>query len=237
MSKDLKKVLVSPEIKSFLTREKNFLNRTDIRQFTANTHEEALDIHRAEKLNLIITQLDLPAMSSENFCSLLREDGTLRKVSVMIVCGSSPADKAKSTLCKANAVLTRPLNPGVLIDKAQQLLDISWREAYRVLLSVSIDGSCNNDTFFCKSQNISTTGMLIETDRPLSLGNRLVCSFFLPNASRITAVGDVVRVIKKSDGNKMNHHFGVKFAELSSEARTAMETFVRTKAQHAQQLL
>jgi len=230
----MKKVLIGQDVHKTLRQKNSFLDRTDITIFTAASNDEALKIHHDERVHLIITELDMPGMSSEQLFSLIRKDAELRSVSVLMICPNTPAAIEQSSRCGANAVLLRPVNPAMLLAKAQQLLDIAWRETYRVLVSVEgnaiVQGNPLNTTFFCRSQNISTTGMLIETDKTLTQGDHVVCSFFLPDSIRIQATGEIMRILPQAAGSKAKQ-YGVKFSSLPSEARRALESFVDKKTQ------
>jgi two-component system chemotaxis response regulator CheY len=226
----MKKIMVAQDINKILQQKNSFLQRADIKVFTAASNDEALKIHREERVHLIITQLDMPGMASEQFCSLVREDPELRAVSVIMICTNNRAEIEQSSRCRANAVILRPVNPALLLAKAQQLLDISWRETYRVLLSLTVDGNAKDTPFFCRSQNISTSGMLIETDKTLPHGDRVICSFFLPDSMRIQTAGEIVRIPQQATGSTVKQ-YGVKFSNLTPEARQALEAFVEKKAQ------
>jgi CheY-like chemotaxis protein len=226
----MKKIMIAQDINKILQQKNSFLQRADIKVFTAASNDEALKIHREERVHLIITQLDMPGMASEQFCSLVREDPELRAVSVIMICTNNRAEIEKSSRCRANAVILRPVNPALLLAKAQQLLDISWRETYRVLLSLTVDGNAKDTPFFCRSQNISTSGMLIETDKTLPHGDRVICSFFLPDSMRIQAAGEIVRIPQQATGSTVKQ-YGIKFLTLTPEARQALEAFVEKKAQ------
>jgi CheY-like chemotaxis protein len=226
----MKKIMIAQDINKTLQQKNSFLKRADIKVFTAASNDEALKIHREERVHLIITQLDMPGMATEQFCSLVREDPELRAVSVIMICTNNRAEIEQSSRCRANAVILRPVNPALLLAKAQQLLDISWRETYRVLLSLTVDGNAKDTPFFCRSQNISTSGMLIETDKTLPHGDRVICSFFLPDSMRIQAAGEIVRIPQQATGSTVKQ-YGVKFSNLTPEARQALEAFVEKKAQ------
>ncbi len=225
----MKKILIAQDISKVLQQKNSFLKRADIKVFTAASNDEALNIHREEHVHLIITQLDMPGMASEKFCSLVREDPELNAVSIIMICTNNSAEIELSSRCRANAVILRPINSALILAKAQQLLDIAWRETYRVLISLSVDGNSKETPFFCRSQNISISGMLIETDKTLPHGDRVICSFFLPDSIRIQATGEVVRIPQQASGATVKQ-YGIKFAHLTSEARQALEAFVERKA-------
>jgi Tfp pilus assembly protein PilZ len=72
--------------------------------------------------------------------------------------------------------------------------------------------------------------MLIETDKTLPYGDRVICSFFLPDSMRIQAAGEIVRIPQQATGSTVKQ-YGVKFSNLTPEARQALEAFVEKKAQ------
>lgn len=225
----MKKVLVAQELHALLKNENSVLNRADFSIFTAATNDELLKVHRAEQVHLIITQLDMPGMPTEQFCSAVREEADLRAVSLIMVCGNNPAAIEKSSRCRANAVLLRPVHPLLLVVKAQQLLEIASRDTYRVLLSATIEGRSREDSFFCRSRNISATGILIETDKTLTEGAHLSFSFFLPDAKQVQASGKIVRTLAQTPGEKSNQ-YGLMFTGIAPEAKQRLMEFIEKKA-------
>ena len=215
---------------TILEKEKSLLNREGIKLFSAATTDDVLSTHRVEKVDIIIVELHTPGMKSEELCSTIRSDKILSKVSMIILCPDNTADIEKSTRCKANAVLTLPMDPAKLLEKVRQLLEISWREAYRVLVSVNVSGTSKDKSFFCRSGNISITGMLIETEKGFEKGDQLACSFFLPDSVQIKTTGEIVRVMKQVAGSK-TCQYGIRFSALPAEAKSAIEVFVERKSQ------
>jgi CheY-like chemotaxis protein len=221
----MKKVLIAKEIHSLLEKDNSFFDRTDLTVFVAASNDEALKIHRAKRVDLIITQLEMPGMTSEQFCSLIREDADLRSVSLIMVCENTPAAIERGERCRANAVLLQPVHPIVIMVKAQQLLEIAARETIRVLLNVRADSHSRDESFYCRTRNISATGMLIETDTPLADGARLSCFFYLPNAKKIQVSGKIIRTIEQAAGDE-DHQYGVMFTDITPEVRKLLNDYV-----------
>ena len=226
----MKKVLVTDEVTSIIARENSFLDREGIQLLMVATNDDVLPVHRAEKADVIITTLHAPGMKSEQLCSAIRSDQSMRKVSMIMICPNNAVDIEKSAQCKANAVLMMPVDPAELLEKMRQLLEISLRESYRVLVSVIIEGSNKDRSFFGRSGNISATGMLIESEKVLEKGEQLKCSFFLPGSAQIKTNGEIVRAIKQAGGSK-SFLYGLRFSQLTAEARSAIEDFVDRKSQ------
>jgi two-component system chemotaxis response regulator CheY len=225
----MKKVLIAQDLHVLLQQDKTFLNRTDFTVFTMATNDEALNIHRRERVNLIITNFDMPGMDSQQFCSRIREDKDLRAVSMIMVCPNTPEAIEQSARCRVNAVLLQPVHPLLLMVKAQQLLDIAARETLRVLLNASIDGSARNTAFFCRSRNVSATGMLIETNKQFAEGARLSCLFYLPNSQKIEAKGKIIRTKGQALGAKDNI-YGLMFTDITPEVKQALLDFVESSS-------
>ncbi len=223
----MKKALIAKDIHALLEQDRTFLDRTDVQVFTAATNDEVLRIHRAERVDLIMTRLDLPGMASEELFRLIREDPSLRTVSVIMACANTPEAIKESSRCRVNAVLLDPLHALLLMAKAQQLLNIAAREAIRVLLGVIVDGRFGEEAFYCRSKNISASGMLIETRRRLAEGTRLSCQFYLPDATKIDATGKIIRIIEYTPGED-GHQYGLMFTDIAPEARKRLAEFVES---------
>jgi CheY-like chemotaxis protein len=230
----MKKILIAQDIYALLEHDKSFLERTGFKVFVAALSDEALRIHRFERVNLIITQLDMPGMVTERFCSLIREDEDLRAVSMIMVCADSPEAIARSAECRANAVLLQPVHPLTLMITAQQLLDIAAREPVRVLLNASVDGRAVDKSFYCRVRNISATGMLIDTRKPLAKGALLSCKFSLPNTQKIEVPGKIVRSVEQSPGQDM-HHYGLMFTDVAPETRQLLIAYVNNASRKSDQ--
>ena len=222
----MKKIVIAHELHALLERKETFLSRTDITAaFVAATNEEVLNLHRDRRADLIITLLDMPGMSSEQLCSLIRADDDLRAVSIIMACANTPAAIERTAQCGVNAVLPQPVDPSVLTAKAQQLLDIAARGTLRVLLSVDLDSRSEDESFFCRSRNLSATGMLIQTEKLLVVGDRMSCLFYLPNARKIEVSGKIARALRKVPGDVENQ-YGFMFTDISPETRRALIYFV-----------
>lgn len=223
----MKKVLVVDNLKAFLTERERLLSNRNLTVFTAASGEEALAVHKAEKVDLVITALDMPGMRGDALCSLIRRDAGLKNVSVLIICNNSKSDLARCRNCGANAFITKPLDPLRFLDKVNSLVNIPGRTGMRVLIKVAVKGDLRSQPFFCSSVNISTSGILLETERAIEKGAAVNCSFFVPGSRSITVDCEVVRVVNFSP---TLYHCGVKFLNLHPDHASAIEEFVRKKA-------
>jgi len=66
--------------------------------------------------------------------------------------------------------------------------------------------------------------MKIETEKGLTSGDLIVCSFALPESSRIVAEAEIVDVLQAPRG--AGNRYGIRFKELTADAKQALQAFV-----------
>lgn len=219
----MQKILLVNASRYFFNEGKNLLDRKDFQVFLAPSGLRALQIHRQEKVNLIVSDLDLPEMGGDTLCSRIREETESRVVSFILVCQDSPAELQRGSHSGANICIKKPFTAKTLLDHVEKLLTISVRRGYRVLLRAKVIGAKDDSTFFCTSQNISASGMLIESDRSLLQGDQLSCSFYLQGSAHISAEGEIARV-ETMPGGKFR--YGIRFTCISPENKREVEKFI-----------
>ncbi|HYA87735.1 MAG TPA: response regulator [Nitrospirota bacterium] len=131
------KIIISQDIYKLFQDKDSLLNRQDIIVFQTGSNDETLKIHLAEKVNLIIAELDMPGMTSELLYATIRKNPELRHVMVLMISPNTMKSVERCSRCMADAVITKPANPALILAKAQSLLDISWREASQVRVSAN----------------------------------------------------------------------------------------------------
>lgn len=221
----MKKIILLDEIKSLVDKKAGVLGREGFQLIGASTNKEALNLHCAEDVDLIITKLDSPDMDAVKLCSIIRENESLRDVSIIVVSPEDDEHAARKALCRANEFLTAPLDPAELDEKLHNLINVPTRAAFRAPISVKVQGRFRDEPFLCFSDNISSSGMLIETERPMSKNYVIRCTFLLPNSVRIDTDGEVARIAEKETEYDSNR-YGIRFTNITDRARDAIDDFV-----------
>lgn len=224
MAEVVKKVLIENTLLPGMAaaREGSVLRRPDFRIFTTSSAEEALEMHRAEKMDLIVVTLDMPEMGGDRLCSLIRQDEVPGKVFVILVCSGKRPELMRCELCGASSYAT---GPEAAMEKAARALGVPERKGLRVLVKVTVEGRFKTEPFYCTSRDVSISGILLETEKILARGDIITCSFYLPDADRIDARAEVVRIVRAED----SYQYGVQFLELVSESMRTIEVFVGRK--------
>ncbi len=222
----MKKVLLTKDVKKLIAGQNNFLNRSDITIVTASTNAEVLKIHREEKVDLIVTQLETPGIESEKIFAIIRDTEELRGVSTIIICNDTLAHRERCKQCRANAVFTMPVDTALLLVKMQHLLNVAPRMNYRAALAVAIQGKFKNRPLPFWTENISASGMLIKAKEPLSKGEGIFFSFFLPDGTHVSGYGEITRINRP--GLEQDSFFdGIKFTSIDPGVQSAIDAVIK----------
>lgn len=225
----MKKIIVSESVKLVMNKDGNLFLRSGFTILTAATGEDVLTLHRLEKADLIIVDLKMPIIEGDELCRLIRKDASLKDASMILVHPYRKADIKRCESAGASALLAEPVGLEELFNAISNLLDIPKRETMRVLMRVTVKGDLgHNKFFFSTSRDISSSGILIETDNILSQGDHITCSFFI-QSHQISAHGEIVRIIEKGPDR---YQYGIKFINLDHKSKTMIEAFVKSRQQY-----
>jgi CheY-like chemotaxis protein len=222
----LKKIIVAHDLVSLLTEKSSFLNRADIKVFTAATNDELLKIHSTELAGLIIASLEMPGVRTEELFAIMREREALRGVSTIIICKDTLAHRERCKQCRANAVFTMPVDSVLLSLKAQQFLNIAPRKSYRATLAVAIEGKFKDRPRPFRTENISSKGMLIRSEEHLAKGDGIFFSFFLPDGTHVSGYGEISRVARFKSVSDPGF-YGIRFTNIEPADQAVIDAFVR----------
>lgn len=219
----MKKILLVNNLQRFLERNKSLLDREGFKIFTATSTIEALQIHTAEKVDLIVALLDMPEMGGDKLCSLIRQREELSNVSILLICYPGHGEVGKASSCGANALLIKPVRPDILLQEVARLLSVPTRLDHRAI----VHGMVQSREFSGISRDISVSGILCETDTPLNPDELITNMSFIINSHEIVTDAKVVRSMSMPDGM---YNYGVRFIGLKPEHTEEIEKFVATNS-------
>lgn len=215
----MKKILIVNNLPNFLDRNSSLLDRIGFRIFTATSAIEAMQIHKVERVNLIISMLDMPEMGGDMLCSLIRQDPELRKVSILLICQPTSGQIERASNCGANSWICRPVQPGLLVQEVGKLIAIPTRIDHRA----SMHGVVRCKWFSGVSRNISVSGVLCETDVEIDAEEIITRLSIFINSREIISEGKVARSVRLTNGK---YNYGIQFIGLAPEHRKEIEAVV-----------
>lgn len=221
----MKNILLASSSKPFLSRNRNLLTRRDFQIFTTHLGNEALQLHQKLPFDLVISDMYLEDMGGDEFCAKIRHNVSSPDVPFILICYDKPEEHSRADCSGADAKIIRPIQPEQIIDTVGSLLDLHIGRTKRAMFKVMVISKKGEVKFYCESLDISITGMLLETEYHLVLGDRIICQFTLPGASQITVEGDVVRTLKTTEDIS---RYGIQFIGLPIASRKEVEQYIVT---------
>jgi CheY-like chemotaxis protein len=219
----VKKVLLTSSSKAFLERNMNLLINKGFQFFTAATGSETIKLHQEYLFDLILSELELKDMDGCTLCSEVRKTESSRPVSVVLICSDTAECLKKVEESDATAMLVRPIKPTQLLVTIGSIIDMQLARSKRVEFKAEVLTKMQDTEFISASHDISATGILIETDHQLSLGDPVGCQFRLFGSCDTQTEGEIARCIISPKGKML---YGVKFINLPSPERSAIEKYV-----------
>lgn len=228
MANDDKKIIIARPYRALLDNRNNFLARGDLQIITVDTNSEILILHHKLIPDLIVTGFDVPGMNVLELCRTIRSNELLKKVSIIVISNKEAGQQEKCKECKANAFLTMDTAPQAFSEAARKLLNVAERASIRLPVSVKVDGKDKTGRpFLSFSENMSATGMLVESEKEMKIGDTVTCSFFLDDNTQIVTIAEVVRAVKKRVGQEVNQ-YGLRFCGLPGGVIDSMSAYIKS---------
>lgn len=231
MDKKPRKIIVAKQYLKLLEDHGRYLARQEIVVHTFENNTDALLLQNKVQANMIITGFDVPGLNAEELCNLIRSDCDLQHVSIIIICTKKQGEVERYSKCRANVFLSMDTSPAVFASTVGRLLNIAERSSIRVPVSFRVD--CNDKRgrpFMGYSENLSASGMLVETDKELKMGTVLTCSFYLEDNTQIITTAEVVRISKVMLDSEPKQ-YGLQFTGLHTGLIETIESYINKHKQ------
>jgi two-component system alkaline phosphatase synthesis response regulator PhoP len=121
---DKKRILIVDDEEDILIVLKFRLEANNYEVLTASDGQEGLNKARTEKPDLIILDLMLPKLDGYKVCRMLKFDENYKAIPiVMFTARAQKKDEELGKEMGADAYVTKPFEPEILLEKIQQLLN------------------------------------------------------------------------------------------------------------------
>lgn len=120
---DKKKILIVEDENQMVEMVKMRLEANNYFVLSASDGQEGLEKAKKEHPDLIILDLMLPKMDGYKVCGLLKKDTRYRKIPVIMFTARAQEDVSLGKEAGANAYITKPFEPQILLGKIKELLE------------------------------------------------------------------------------------------------------------------
>jgi len=228
----MKKILLVHDAELFLRVEQTILRRRDYQIYKARTGSDALTLAREKRPNLIILDDGLRDPSALEVCHAIRTHPLTVHCSILLSLSKHNREALDEYLkAGANDYVVKPVNRLLFNQRVTNLLHVPARRFLRTLLKAQVEGEQEGGcSFFGSTINVSESGALIETRRPLEKGERIILQFFLPgDPDPLYLEGEVVRT--KEDMPQVGEGYGLSFTRITEEDRQRIRSFVQRRVE------
>ena len=117
-------VLIVDDLPVNIILLKTMLTRTNVRLLTATNGQEALDIVRSQRPELILLDIQMPVMNGWEVLKAIKEDPELKSTVIIVVSAyTSPEDIEQSMKLGAAGFIKKPVIMDILLSSVTSQLD------------------------------------------------------------------------------------------------------------------
>jgi CheY-like chemotaxis protein len=225
------KILIVDDVKFFLDVQQEMLDRIDCDILTARSGLEALKVIKKEKPQLVLMDYNLPDLTGDKACEIIKGDPRFRDIPIVIVSSDHESDARVNCLSAgADHYLTKPIDHAEFIKAVGKLLKVRGSLYYpRALLRTEVYLRHAGEVKRYNSVDISVTGIFVETDDPLPTHQTYTIHFTIPIPRRdIRAEARITKIVTDKDRERLGLFSGMalEFLNLDLEDRKYIEEYV-----------
>lgn len=226
-----KKILLADDVELFLELERNFLQRDDLDLLIAKDGRRALEMIREHAPQIAFLGMQMPGMSGEECCRAIKEDPSLSGTTVtMLVAAGHPEHVKSCRHAGCDEILFKPINHDEFLAIVRRHLDLEVRNSARIKAQIRVYyGPAPQKLLSEFSVDLSSGGLYIKTDFPLSVDENLTLRFTLPDQKgMVSCQARVAWVNQKEKPRKpeLPAGMGIQFVELSLEDMRSIRRFL-----------
>ena len=207
-------VLIADDLRLFLEIEKSFLVRAGFEVLTAETGERAVELAHKRRTHLILLDLNMPGMNGVEACAAMRREPTLAFTPIIIMSATgSPEIRERCLRAGCTEFVVKPEKPEELLGVVERVLAGRRRKMTRMTVVFSMADSPEGRQIVGRAMDLSGTGLLLVSSKPIRAGAVLELEFVVPrNHHAVRVKGEVTRSNQNADGD---FEAGIHFVEIS----------------------
>lgn len=226
------KILLVDDTKLFLKLEQEYLKQSAVIVLTAGNGQEALEIIRSNRPDLIFMDVNMPVMDGVTCCTAIKGDPALCSIPVVLVTTEGrdeSVERFKRTGC--DGYLTKPINRKVFLDLGRKFLPGIDRRENRVPCNIKTLFRINDrENMYGTCIDLCSRGMYIAFGGVVEVEDKVEVSMLVSGNSddfveawgRVSWINSGVSRKKQ----KLPEGFGVEFLSITEEATGLVRRFL-----------
>jgi len=226
------KILLVDDPKLFLKLEQEYLKQSSAQVFTAGNGQEALELARANRPDLIFMDLDMPVMDGVSCCVALKADPDLCDIPVILVTTEGMDDSvARCKDAGCDGFLTKPIDRKTFLEIGRRFLPRIDRRERRAPCRIKVLFRINDrENVYGTCLDLCTRGMYLAFPGEVEIDDKVEVSMLVSgnSADLVEAWGRVSWVYSSADKKKpkLAEGFGVEFQAITEESAGLIKRFI-----------
>ena len=225
------KILLVDDVNLILELEKSFVKHLAVDILVARNGEEALDVIRQNRPDLIFMDLNMPVMDGSACCSILKIDPEFSSIPiVMVTTAGRPEDEELCRKAGCDDFVTKPINGATFLEKTRAFLANFERRRQRMPYTITVEFLKDGELKTGQTADISSGGLFMATPDGEAPTDPVYLSFPLPGKDTlpIMAKGRVAWENTADNPRKTDYPpgFGIEFTSIDPFAASFIEAFI-----------
>ena len=220
-----KAVLVVDRSKQVREHLLELLTRYGYKVLETGSSSDALDILNVGDVDLFIVEVGTPGRVEETMIKELRSTPSLKDIPVIVLAATEEVgDVADWVSSGCNDFLLKPVNPRLLFQRVQTLIEANPRAYNRVPCNVLAEGTTGSEHVTGELKEVGEGGASFLLERKLATDDILKLTFKLPrHPGELTLGAEIIYV----QGVKGKYLHGLKFIIIDRDTRERIKQFVQ----------
>lgn len=221
---ETKTILVVDRSRQVREHLEELLTRYGYRVLEAASPPEAFDILGNDEVDLLIVEVKTPGIGGEPMIRELRSATSLENIPVIVLANAEEVgDVAGWVSVGCNDFLLKPVNPRLLFQRVQTLVEANPRAYNRVPCNVVAEGTTGSEQVTGEIREIGEGGAGLVLDQQLATDDILKLTFNLPRRPGELTLGAGIIYVREMDGRYLH---GLRFIIIDRETRERIKQFV-----------
>jgi CheY-like chemotaxis protein len=222
-----KRILILAEEKFLRELIQGYLEEVGGEIQAVGSGAEGMSAILAQAPDLVILDRSLPDQTGLELCQKLKADFKTRSVPILMLrAGNQPGDEPKCREAGADEVVSKPIKPRQLLQKAAKLLGIPVRYAMGLPVTLSGGGGAGAVPFKGEILDLSETGCKVQTRLKLGLNTQLRIQLQLPGQMLMNLEAKIMRLESPGAGNLQV--YGARFLNPDPQYQARIQTYLQS---------
>lgn len=220
-----KKILVVDRSRQDRRQLLDLLTRYGYRVLETGSPPEAFGILRDGSVDLLIVEVGTAGVEEETMIKEMRSTSSFMEVPVIVLATTEEVgDVANWVSSGCNDFLLKPVNPRLLYQRVQALIEANPRAHNRVPCNVVAESTTGSEHAAGELKEIGEGGASLVLDRRIAVHDILKLSFSLPRRPGELTMGAEVIYVRDSNGSYIH---GLRFIIIDNATRDRIKQFVQ----------